>query len=43
MSKYDYDDSPAPQKDSRLAIWDVLVYLLSSSLFVWLYILWLFI
>ena len=24
MSKYDYDDSPAPQKDSRLAIWDVL-------------------
>ncbi len=24
MSKYDYDDSPAPQKGSRLAVWDVL-------------------
>jgi len=24
MSKYDYDDTPAPQKGSRLAIWDVL-------------------
>ncbi len=24
MSKYDYDDTPAPRKGSRLAIWDVL-------------------
>lgn len=24
MSKYSYDDSPAPQRGSRLAIWDVL-------------------
>lgn len=24
MSKYDYDDSPAPKRGSRLAIWDVL-------------------